>query len=86
VAFRLLIGPQASPHLAVVHTSRRRVVTGAVRRSFLAKNDPNGLVHRGQPVETGCIRDDEAAPRVDAGSFVQFELDASSRLSVLSRD
>jgi hypothetical protein len=68
----------------LVHTSRRSDVTGAVRRSFLAKDDPNGLVFRGQPVETGCIRDGEAAPRVDAGSFVQFELDASSRLSVQS--
>jgi hypothetical protein len=75
-----------SPHSAVVQTSRRSDATGAVRQSFLAKNDPNGLIRRRLPVETGCIRDGEAAQCVDAGSFVQFELDPSSRLSVLSRD
>jgi hypothetical protein len=74
-----------SPHSVVVHISRRRDATGAVRRSFPAKNDPNGLVLRGQPVEIGCIRDGEAAPRVDAGSFVHFGLDASSRLTAPSR-
>jgi hypothetical protein len=39
------------------------------------------LIHRKQPVETGWIRDGESAPRVDAGSFGHFELDASSRLT-----
>jgi hypothetical protein len=45
----------------------------------------NGLIVRRQPAETGWIRDGAAARRVDAGCFVHFALDASSRLSALSR-
>ena len=46
---------------------------------------PNGLVRRKQPVETGPIRGTSPPPRVWAGPFIHFELEVSSRLSVLSR-
>jgi hypothetical protein len=52
---------------------------------FLAKNDPNGLVLRSSPSRPARFARTSPPPRVGAGFFIRFELEVSSRRSVLAR-